>query len=59
MLVSLFTCRLVPSVLARLQDPVRQVRNRILDTIDFQIALVDDKTLPWITEDVTYPATDA
>ncbi len=46
-------------MLARLQDPVRQVRNRILDTIDFQIALVDDKTLPWITEDVTYPATDA
>ena len=59
MLVGLFTRRLVPSVLARLQDPVRQVSNHVLDTIDFQIALVDDKTLLCITEDVTYPATDA
>ncbi len=58
-LIGLFTCRLVSSVLARPQDPVRQVSNHDLDTVDIQIALVDDKTLPCITEDLTYPATES
>ncbi len=58
-LIGLFTCRLVLSVLARPQDPVRQVSNHVLDNVDLRIALVDDKTLPCVTEDLTYLATEA
>ena len=58
-LTGLFTCRLVPSVGARPQDPVTQVSDHIVNIYRLPNCTSRRQNTPCITEDVTYLATVA